>query len=149
MELYSYRSIADSGVYIDETCRRMLPFYVSAFAETARALYAYGQRDRAWALVQKVFEAVPPRAAGWSYEWIDLVALCFDLGNRDAGHAARMGFAKENIETLAFEQRLRPGLQGISTTEISLAYSLLGALHRVAARYGDSEAQAAIEAVLE
>lgn len=149
MELYSYRSIADSGVYIDETCRRMLPFYVSAFAETARALYAYGQRDRAWALVQKVFEAVPPRAAGWSYEWIDLVALCFDLGNRDAGHAALMGFAKENIETLAFEQRLRPGLQGISTTEISLAYSLLGALHRVAARYGDSEAQAAIEAVLE
>lgn len=145
---YSFRSIADSGVYVDETCRRMLPFYVQAFAETARAMYDYGQVEKARALVDRVFEVVPPRAAGWGYDWLDLIVLRYEMGDREKGHEALMAFAKENIETLAFERTLRGGLRGVSTTEIGLAYSLLRALGGVAARYGDSEAAAAIVAAL-
>lgn len=149
MERYSFRSIADSGVYIDETCRRMLPMYVTAFGETASAMYGYGEEEKARALIRRAFEVVPPRAAGWGYEWLGLVALLYEMGDKEGGHAALMDFAKEHIETLAFERALRPGLRGRSTTEIALAHSLLESLTRLAVRYGDSEARAAIASALD
>lgn len=148
MEAYSFRSITDSSVYIGETCRRMLPLYVAAFGETAQAMYDYGQEEKAKALVRRAFEVVPPSVAGWGYEWVRLVALLYELGDREAGHAALMGFAQEHMETLAYERNLRPGLQGVSSTEIALAHSLLETLGRLALRHGDSEAQAAIAGAL-
>ena len=149
IEAYSFRGITDARVYIDETCRRMLPLYVGAFAETAQAMYADGKSEKAKALVDRAFEVLPPRVVGWGDEWLSLVALLYELGDREKAHAALMDCAKEHMETRAFERTLKPGLRGVSSVEIGLARFFLGKLQMLAKAAKDSEAQAAIDAVLE
>ena len=149
MEAYSFRGITDERVYIDETCRRMLPMYVAAFAETARAMYADGKSEKAKALINRVFEVLPPRVVGWGDEWLIPMVLLYELGDREKAHAALMDCAKQHMETLAFERTLKPGLRGVSSGEIGSAYSFLGKLQMLAKMAKDSEAQAAIGAVLE
>ena len=100
-------------------------------------------------MIIRVFEVLPPRVVGWGDEWLIPMVLLYELGDREKAHAALMDCAKQHMETLAFERTMKPGLRGVSSGEIGSAYSFLGKLQMLAKMAKDSEAQAAIGAVLE
>ena len=139
MEDYNFRSIADERVYLDETCKRMIEYYVDAFVAGSDAFVQLGNKRRAEELLDRCFAVLPPARVGWSYKWIPLIETYYRSGAREKGDAKLHEYVQQCMSTLRYIQRLSPTAYRNSENEISINTALLQELMRVAQRYASRD----------
>ncbi len=148
MHRYSFRSISNPEVYVDETCKRMIDYYLDGFTRGARAYLQGGMKKRTQELIDRCFEVIPPKAIGWSYHWVDLIMGYYQSGAPKKGHDALMAYANQCIDVLRFVQSVPSYLLPYAQNEYQIAASVLQELIRVAKSEKDEEAVKAIESLI-
>lgn len=148
MHEYNFRSIADERVYLDETCKRMIEYYVDAFVAAADGFNALGNKLRAEEIVDRCFEVLPTSRVGWSYKWIPLIESYYYAGAIAKGDAKLLEYAQQCLSVLRFIQRLGPVPYQNSESEISMNSAILQELIRIAQRMGSQELRKTLDAEL-
>ncbi len=145
MERYAFRSIADPDVYVDETCKRMIEYYLGGFEAGVEGYLQGKQRAKAEELIDRAFEVIPPHATGWSYRWLDLINGYYRAGARAKGKTQLLAYAQECISKLHFVHALPNYLLSRAQNEYQVASSVLQELLRIAKAHEDQEAMQIIE----
>ncbi len=148
MNEYNFRSIADERVYLDETCKRMIEYYVDAFVSAADAFNDLGDSLRAEAVIDRCFEVLPTHRVGWSYKWIPLIEAYYHAGAVEKGDAKLLEYAQQCLSVLRYVQRLSPTPYRESESEVSMSSAILQELIRVAQRLGSPSLRRSLESEL-
>ena len=139
MHEYNFRSIADNRVYLDETCKRMIEYYIDAFVSATDAFVELGDTKHAEALLDRCFAVLPPERVGWSYKWIPLIEAYYRSGAKEKGDVKLQEYVHQCMATLRYIKRLSPNAYRKSENEISINTALLQELMRLAQRYASRE----------
>ncbi len=145
MERYAFRSIADPDVYVDETCKRMIEYYLGGFEAGVEGYLQGEQGQRAEELIDKAFAALPPRAVGWSYRWLDLINGYYRAGAPEKGSKQLLAYATECISKIRYVHALPDYLLPQAQSEYQMASSVLQELMRIAKTHDDQKAMQIIE----
>lgn len=148
MHRFSFRSINNPRVYVDETCKRMIDYYLDGFVEGAKAFIQGGMKHRAEELVDCCFEVMPPEQLGWSYRWVDLIISYYQAGARAKGHRALLQYATQCLSALRYVQSVPDYLVPYAQSEYQMAASVMQELIRVAKIEKDDEAVKQIETLI-
>lgn len=139
MNKYSFRGIADPSIYVDETCKRNIQFYLQAFAQTSRALLSSGDTVKARAVAERCLEVLPPKQVDWDYDWLDIIRVLY--GSKSAlAQNSLLGYSRECVQMLRFIYRAREDVQRRAARDGQVAFSVLSYLRNMAVEYGDQEA---------
>lgn len=148
MNEYNFRSIADERVYLDETCKRMIEYYVDAFVAAADSFNALGNKKRAEEIVDRCFDVLPTSRVGWSYKWIPLIEAYYYAGATAKGDAKLLEYAQQCLSVLRFTRKLAPKPYQNSESEVSMNSAILQELIRIAQHLGSQELRRTLEAEL-
>lgn len=139
MSDYNFRSIADERVYLDETCKRMIEYYVDAFVTGTDAFIALDNKPKAEALLDRCFTVLPTERVGWSYKWLPLIENYYRSGAKAKGDEKLREYVLQCIATLRYIQRLPTTAYNNSSNELSINTSLLQELMRLAQQHASKE----------
>lgn len=145
VERYSFRSINAPSVYLDETCKRMIEYYVRGFATTAEGLAQMGDSAKCVRLLDHCFASLPPARVDWSYNWLPMIECYYRCGEKAKGAERVLEYAGQCIDQVHFMQLLPEHLQRMAQNEYSMAMAVLEQLVRMAKAHGDEETLAIIE----
>ena len=145
MDKYNFRSIADERVYLDETCKRTIEYYIDAFVSASQGFLTLGNKARGEEIVDRCFAVLPPARVGWSYKWIPLIEAYYKAGAQAKGDAKLLEYAQQCIAILRFIEHLPPLAYQNTDSELSLNTALLQELIRVAQRYASPDVRKDLE----
>ncbi len=135
MSTYNFRSIADPRVYLDETCKRMIEYYIDAFVSASDAFLALGNKTKATAIVDRCFAVLPTERVGWSYKWIPLIEAYYRSGETEKGDTKLSEYLSQCLATLRYIKNLPEGAYRNSENENAINSALLQELVRLAQKY--------------
>lgn len=145
MQEYDFRGINDPKVYVDETCKRMIEYYIDAFSVASLAYCDAGDSLRGLQLVERCFEVLPPAQVGWSYRWLPLIHVYYRAGAPEKGRAALMAYATQCVDVVRCVKNMPRLVQPMGRSELAMASQVLQELLRIAEDNKDEMATQQLE----
>lgn len=139
LEKYSFQGINDGRVLMDETCKRMIEYYVMAFVDAVDANLSYGAKGRAEQLLDRCFDQLPPSRVGWSYRWLSLIDAYYRVGATEKARAALRDYADECVEVIEYAAKARSS-RAHKDQDVLIAGQVFQSLYSVAQKNADRQA---------
>lgn len=136
------------NVYYDEMSKHIVGSYRMAFIQTAKALAATGDSAKAVALVCKCLQAFPADIIPLGSRQTDMVELLLSLKRSNEAHRLVAYLAKENIQLLAFVNKLNSFQKSYVLSEKALALQNLNSLATIARANGADDIAQPLEQAL-
>lgn len=125
----------DTGIYMDEACRRMLSTFRLYFTELVDALINAGENEKALAALDKVTTMIPASVVAYSTDGLRFAGAYYRLGETEKAEALIAGINERIEKNLEWFARL--STQQLSNTLSDVIYNNINPMLLTATMYQD------------